>query len=100
MEVQALPAVRERRTPPPSLGRMLRQARTRRGVGQREAGRLAGLSQGYLSHLEHGTRTPSMAVAEALADVLDLTRAERQQLYAAAVTDAGRCHPHRLLQAA
>jgi transcriptional regulator with XRE-family HTH domain len=79
---------------------MLRQARQRCGLGQREAGRLAGLSQGYLSHLEHGTRTPSRAVAEALAAVLPLSPAERHQLYGIAVTDAGRCHPRRLEQAA
>jgi transcriptional regulator with XRE-family HTH domain len=89
-----------RRTPPPGLGVMLRGARVRRGLGQREAGRLAGLSQGYLSHLEQGARVPSMAVAEVLADVLGLTLAECQQLYGGAVTDAGRCHPRRIQQAA
>lgn len=89
MDVQAQQG-ENRRIPPPALGRMLRQARQRRGLGQQEAGRLAGLSPGYLCHLEQGTRTPSMAVAEALADVLGLSLAECQQLYRVAVTDAGR----------
>lgn len=72
---------------------MLARARIRQGLGQRETGRLAGLSQGYLSHLEHGTRTPSRAVAESLAGVLGLSLAERDELYGVAVTDAGRCRP-------
>jgi transcriptional regulator with XRE-family HTH domain len=100
MESQALAVVRQRRTPPAELGQMLRRARARRGLGQTEAGRLAGLSKGYLCHLENGTRTPSMAVAEVLADVLRLTLTECQQLYGTAVTDAGRSHPGRLQQAA
>jgi transcriptional regulator with XRE-family HTH domain len=100
MELKAQTVVRQRRIPPPGLGAMLRRARIRRSLGQKEAGRLAGLSQGYLCHLEHGRRLPSMVVAEALACVLQLTEAERQQLYGAAVTDAGRCHPARLGQAA
>jgi hypothetical protein len=39
-------------------------------------------------------------VAEALANVLQLSLPECQQLYGAAVTDAGRCNPQRLQQAA
>ncbi|MER7309937.1 helix-turn-helix transcriptional regulator [Streptomyces griseoluteus] len=79
---------------------MLRRARTRRGLGQGETGRLVGLSQGYISNLERGQRTPSLTVAEALADVLGLSLRECQQLYAAAVTDAGRYSRQRLPQAA
>jgi transcriptional regulator with XRE-family HTH domain len=100
VESEALTVIRQRRTPPSGLGQMLRSARTRRGLGQGEAGRLAGLSQGYLSNLERGQRSPSMAVAEALANVLQLSLPECQQLYGAAVTDAGRCNPQRLQQAA
>lgn len=91
METKDQPRVR--RVPPPSLGPMLIRARNRQGLGQREACRLAGVSQGYLSHLEHGTRTPSRAVAEALAQVLGLSLAECAELYGVAVTDAGRCRP-------
>ncbi|WP_244204223.1 helix-turn-helix transcriptional regulator [Streptomyces africanus] len=69
---------------------MLRRARMRCGLGQRQASRIAGVSPSYLCHLEQGTRTPSMAVAEALAEVLQLTLEECHQLYGAAVTDAGR----------
>jgi transcriptional regulator with XRE-family HTH domain len=99
MEVKALEG-RERRLPPPALGPMLQQARARSGLGQRQASRLAGLSQGYLCHLEQGARTPSRAVAEVLADVLGLTPGERQQLYGVAVTDAGRYCRRRLQRAA
>lgn len=79
---------------------MLTRARTRQGLGQREACRLAGVSQGYLSHLEHGTRTPSRAVAEALATVLGLSLTECAELYGVAVTDAGRCRPRAQRQTA
>ncbi|MFC5670830.1 helix-turn-helix domain-containing protein [Streptomyces incanus] len=74
---------------------MLRAARERAGLGQREAARRTGLTHGYLWLLENGQRTPSMAVAELLADALALTLEECKQLYAAAVDDAGRSHPAR-----
>ena len=87
--------IRERRTPPEDLGPMLRAARVRTGIGQREAGRRAGVSQGYLWLLEAGQRVPSTAVAEVLEEVLALTVEERAQLRAAAVDDAGRSNPAR-----
>lgn len=87
--------IRERRTPPEGLGAMLRGARERAGLGQREAARGAGLSSGYMAHLEAGERCPSRAVAQRLAGSLALDEQERAQLYAAAVDDAGRSHPAR-----
>lgn len=87
--------VRVRRTPPQGLGPLLRAGRERAGLGQREAARLAGIPHGYLWLLENGQRVPSMAVAELLADTLQLKLAECRQLFAAAVVDAGRSHPDR-----
>jgi len=88
-------AIRQRRTPPEELGPMLRAARQRAGLGVREAARQARLSPGYMAHLEAGSRCPSRTVAERLAAVLELDDDEQAQLYAAAVTDAGRDHPAR-----
>ena len=48
------------------------------------------IDRGYLAHLERGTRVPGAAVAAGLADVLGLDQAERDRLFAVAVTDAGR----------
>lgn len=87
--------IRERRTPPEGLGPMLRAARERADLGQREAARRAGVSQGHLWLLEAGQRVPSAAVAEDLAAALALTAEEREQLHAAAVDDAGRSNPAR-----
>ncbi|MEU7384939.1 helix-turn-helix transcriptional regulator [Streptomyces sp. NPDC042207] len=84
-----------RRTPPKALGPLLRAARVRAGLSQGEAARRAGIRQPYLSAIEAGQRTPSTVVAEALADTLRLTLPECRQVYAAAVTDAGRSHPTR-----
>jgi transcriptional regulator with XRE-family HTH domain len=88
-------ATRIRRTPPPELGPMLRAARERKGIGQRQASASAGLGRSYVGLVEAGRRTPSRVAAEQLAEALDLTEGERGQLYAAAVTDAGRSHPWR-----
>ncbi|WP_367326356.1 helix-turn-helix domain-containing protein [Streptomyces sp. HUAS ZL42] len=74
---------------------MLRAARERAGLGVRETARGAGLSSSYVTYLEAGARCPSRTVAQRLADVLSLNEQERSQLYAAAVTDAGRDHPWR-----
>lgn len=87
--------VRERRTPPPGFGPMLRAARKRVGLGVRETARRAGLSAGYLVNLERGDRSPSRSVAQRLADTLDMDEAERAALLAGSVADAGRDHPWR-----
>lgn len=93
MESKAV--TRIRRTPPAELGPMLAAARERAGLAQRQASVAAGLVPSYLGLIEHGRRTPSLVVAQRLAEVLDLTAEERVQLYGAAVTDAGRSHPSR-----
>jgi ribosome-binding protein aMBF1 (putative translation factor) len=93
--VRVVVEIRERRTPPEGLGPMLRTARERADLGVRAAARRLEVSSGYLAHLEAGERCPSRTVAERLAAVLELDDDERAQLYAAAVTDAGRDHPAR-----
>ncbi|MFE7648672.1 helix-turn-helix domain-containing protein [Streptomyces phaeoluteigriseus] len=87
--------IRVRRVPPQSLGPLLRNARERAGLSQAETGRRIGTPQGYIWMLERGQRTPSMALAELLADTLGLTLEECRTLYGVAVTDAGRSHPDR-----
>lgn len=84
-----------RRTPPPELGPVLRAARARAGLGLREAARRAGVSHPYLLRLENGTRCPSTAVVEGLAEALCLTEDERRRLAETAVDDVGRAHPLR-----
>jgi DNA-binding XRE family transcriptional regulator len=93
MEQQA--GVRQRRTPPPTLGPMLAAARMRAGFRGAEGARVLGISHSYLVNIEAGRRCPSVTVALLLADVFRLTEAERVEAMAAAVPDAGRDHPLR-----
>lgn len=93
--MQSKALVRVRRTPPKAIGRILRKARERQRLSQSEVARRVGIGPAYVWLLERGERTPSMVVAELLADVLALRLDECRQLYAAAVTDAGRSHPAR-----
>jgi transcriptional regulator with XRE-family HTH domain len=95
MEQQLEPTVRQRRTPPAGLGRMLNTARMRAGLRGRECARLVDISPGYLVGLETGLRCPSATIAQKLADVLALDDDERAVLLAGAVDDAGRDHPLR-----
>lgn len=82
--------VRQRRLPPPGFGAMLRAARERRGLSQRQVAEGVRIERSYLANLEHDSRVPSGVVAAGLAEVLQLTADERAQLLAVAVTDAGR----------
>jgi transcriptional regulator with XRE-family HTH domain len=85
-----------RRLPPPELGPMLSDARERAGLGLREAARRAGIRHGYLRDLEGARRTPSSAVAAALADVLGLGESERARLTEAALDGIGYARPGRV----
>jgi transcriptional regulator with XRE-family HTH domain len=87
--------IRVRRTPPPEVGLRLAAARQRAGLAGREAARRLGTSSGYLADLERGRRCPSVGMARRLADVLALTEAERADLFACAVDDAGANSPWR-----
>jgi transcriptional regulator with XRE-family HTH domain len=67
--------------PLPTLGDVIRQQRELHEMSLRQLAGLTGISNPYLSQIEHGQRDPSGAVVDAIADALDMT-AER--MYAAA----------------
>lgn len=56
-----------------SLGQRLKMARKRRGLSQREAGRLAGVGEKSLSRYETGRSDPSPAVLSRLARLYDVS---------------------------
>ena len=56
-----------------ALGQRIRDLRRKRGLTQEQLAELADLSVPYISHLERGTKTPSLAVLVRLADSLDVT---------------------------
>ncbi|MGW3193708.1 helix-turn-helix domain-containing protein [Streptomyces sp. NPDC001118] len=78
-------ADRQRRVASPKLGRMLIEARTRKGLGLREAARLAGIGADYLLRLEKERRVPSRSVARGLAAAFGLEGDELNMLLDAAV---------------
>ena len=65
----------------PTLGDVIRQQRQLHELSLRELARLTGISNPYLSQIEHGLREPSTTVVNAIADALDMTT---ERLYAAA----------------
>jgi transcriptional regulator with XRE-family HTH domain len=75
---------------PADVAAALGAHRLARGLGQREAARRAGISQGYIWLLEHGERCPSVEVAAALADALELGPELAGRLLDVARRDAGR----------
>ena len=56
-----------------TLGHRIRITRERRGLGQREFGRLAGVAPSLLCHVEHGERYLSIESLVRVARVLDVT---------------------------
>lgn len=76
---------------------MLKVARTRAGLGLREAARHIGISSSYLADLERGSRCPSVPVAADLHRVLQLTDYEARLLASDTVAGRGRAHPYRAL---
>src|SRR4051812_29797839 len=76
------------------VGQMIKEARQRRGLTQRELAVKAGLSLGAVRDLEQGRssrpRPPSL---EALADALQLDRRDRAQLRALAHPDPAKAPP-------
>jgi transcriptional regulator with XRE-family HTH domain len=67
--------------PLPTLGDVIRQQRELHELSLRQLAGLTGISNPYLSQIEHGLRDPSNAVVDAIADALDLTS---ERLYEAA----------------
>jgi transcriptional regulator with XRE-family HTH domain len=59
--------------PHPDQGRIIREARTSEGWGQRQLAEAVGVSQPYLCRLETGTRALSPRTAHKLGDVLGVT---------------------------
>ena len=64
-----------------TLGDVIRQQRELHELSLRQLARLTGISNPYLSQIEHGLRDPSTAVVGSLADALDMTT---EALYTAA----------------
>ena len=74
----------------PDVAASLREARLRRGLSFREAAQATGVDAGYMCHLEHGRRVPSVVTAEALISGLKLDPFEAEQLRAVALSGVGR----------
>ena len=56
-----------------ALGKEIRELRRKRGLTQEKLAELADVSVPYISHLERGTKKPSLAVLIRLAEGLDVT---------------------------
>ena len=79
-----------RATLPTDLARRLREHRHRLELTYTEAAEQVGISRGYLANLEAGDRCPSVAVAELLADRLELDADLANALMAVARPQSGR----------
>ncbi len=51
----------------------LRQFREKKGLSQAELGNRVGLKQTTISQYENGSRTPTLAMAKKLSDVLEIS---------------------------
>ena len=67
--------------PLPTLGDVIRHQRELHELSLRQLAGLTGISNPYLSQIEHGLRDPSNTVVDAIADALDMTS---ERLYEAA----------------
>ncbi len=56
-----------------SYGDWMRRARRAKALTQRELGERVGATDGYVSHIEQGLRVPSLEMAVALAQALDMS---------------------------
>ena len=74
----------------PAIAESLTRARQRRGWSYREAARVTGVDGGYLCHLEHGRRVPSVLVVEALVEGYGLTGSDAENLRAVGLVGVGR----------
>lgn len=61
----------------PGFGELLRRLRVERGLGTNALGALVSNDQSAISRLETGSRRPSFKTAQALADALGLSGANR-----------------------
>jgi transcriptional regulator with XRE-family HTH domain len=53
------------------FGRRLREVRTKRGMTQQALAEVAGMSEAYISNMEHGLKVPSLTTILRLAVALD-----------------------------
>ena len=74
----------------PEVASSLRRARLRCGWSFRRAAQATGVDAGFMCHLEHGRRVPSVVTAEALISGLKLDAFEAEQLRAVALIGVGR----------
>lgn len=63
-----------------ALAAALREARTSRGIGQRELARLLGMTHPLLSHWERGMRLPRVEDVASILACLRVTGAEKEQI--------------------
>ena len=73
-----------RRTASPEFPEILRQLRQQRNISQIVLARMTEVDNSYISRLEKGSRTPSLALLTRIADALHLGPEERFRLYSAA----------------
>ena len=57
----------------PSLGEFIRRQRELQEMSLRQLARIAGISNPYLSQIEHGLREPSERVLESMAQALEIS---------------------------
>lgn len=61
---------------PKALGQMIRQQRELAALPMRQFAAMVGISNPYLSQIEHGVRVPSEQVLKAMAEALSVPEAE------------------------
>ena len=59
-----------------NLGKMIKNAREKKGLTQEALGALAGVSRGYAVYIESGERFPGRPVAIKLAEILEIDQQE------------------------
>jgi hypothetical protein len=74
----------------PAIAESLTRARQLRGWSYRKAARVTGVDAGYLCHLEHGRRVPSVVVVEALIKGYGLSSSDAESLRAVGLVGVGR----------
>jgi transcriptional regulator with XRE-family HTH domain len=79
----------------PNVAVFLLRVRKMHGLSQARAAKLAGISVGMLSMLEHGKRRPSIVVAEQLAEAYRIPLDARSMLMAEALPGVGKDSPYK-----
>jgi transcriptional regulator with XRE-family HTH domain len=82
-----------------TLGDVIRQQRELHELSLRQLAKLTGISNPYLSQIEHGVRDPSAAVVDAIADALDVTAAGLYEAAGFEEEDDGAAGPNPVLTA-